>query len=133
MPYLVVMDGPQKGRRFAITDDATRIGRIAGNHIVLDNASVSSCHAEITKSSEGVRLRDLDSTNGTRVNGMRTTDTKLNNGDQVEILTSNKQQPNEDWLGYAVTAKARSVIKQALKEEKKKKSSPPMANEKRIS
>ncbi len=44
----------------------------------------------------------------------------LRNGDQVEILTSNKQQPNEDWLGYAVTAKARSVIKQALKEEKKK-------------
>jgi guanosine-3',5'-bis(diphosphate) 3'-pyrophosphohydrolase len=44
----------------------------------------------------------------------------LRNGDQVEILTSNKQQPNEDWLGYAVTAKARSVIKQSLKEEKKK-------------
>ena len=44
----------------------------------------------------------------------------LRNGDQVEILTSNKQQPNEDWLSYAVTAKARSVIKQALKEEKKK-------------
>ena len=83
MPYLVVMDGPQKGRRFAITDDATRIGRIAGNHIVLDNASVSSCHAEITKSSEGVRLRDLDSTNGTRVNGHRVTDTQLFRDDEV--------------------------------------------------
>ena len=44
----------------------------------------------------------------------------LRNGDQVEILTSNKQQPNEDWLTYAVTAKARSVIKQSLKEEKKR-------------
>ena len=44
----------------------------------------------------------------------------LRNGDQVEILTSNKQQPNEDWLGYVVTAKARSVIKQSLKEEKKR-------------
>jgi GTP pyrophosphokinase len=43
----------------------------------------------------------------------------LRNGDQVEILTSNKQQPNEDWLSYVVTAKARSVIKQSLKEEKK--------------
>lgn len=43
----------------------------------------------------------------------------LKNGDQVEILTSNKQQPNEDWLNYVATAKARSVIKQALKEEKK--------------
>lgn len=44
----------------------------------------------------------------------------LRNGDQVEILTSNKQVPNEDWLNYVVTAKARSVIKQALKEDKKK-------------
>ena len=44
---------------------------------------------------------------------------KLKNGDQVELLTSNKQTPNEDWLGYVVTAKARSVIKQSLKDEKR--------------
>ncbi|MFN8278551.1 MAG: bifunctional (p)ppGpp synthetase/guanosine-3',5'-bis(diphosphate) 3'-pyrophosphohydrolase [Chitinophagales bacterium] len=44
---------------------------------------------------------------------------KLKNGDQVELLTSNKQHPNEDWLNYVVTAKARSVIKQSLKEEKR--------------
>lgn len=44
----------------------------------------------------------------------------LKNGDQIEILTSNKQSPNEDWLNYVVSAKARSVIKQTLKEEKKK-------------
>lgn len=45
---------------------------------------------------------------------------KLRSGDQVEILTSNKQMPKEDWLGYVVTAKAKSKIKAALKEEKKK-------------
>lgn len=44
----------------------------------------------------------------------------LKNGDQIEILTSNKQIPSEDWLNYVVTAKARSVIKQTLKEEKKR-------------
>jgi GTP pyrophosphokinase len=44
----------------------------------------------------------------------------LKNGDQIEILTSNKQTPNEDWLNYVVTAKARSAIKQTLKDEKKK-------------
>ncbi|MCS6935210.1 MAG: bifunctional (p)ppGpp synthetase/guanosine-3',5'-bis(diphosphate) 3'-pyrophosphohydrolase [Chitinophagales bacterium] len=43
----------------------------------------------------------------------------LKNGDQIEILTSSKQTPNEDWLSYVVTAKARSIIKQTLKEEKK--------------
>jgi GTP pyrophosphokinase len=45
---------------------------------------------------------------------------KLRSGDQVEILTSNKQKPKEDWLTYVVTAKAKSKIKNALKEEKKK-------------
>ncbi len=45
---------------------------------------------------------------------------KLRSGDQVEILTSNKQTPKEDWLNFVVTAKAKSKIKNALKEEKKK-------------
>src|SRR6478736_8950062 len=45
---------------------------------------------------------------------------KLRSGDQVEIITSNKQKPSEDWIGFVVTAKAKSKIKDALKEEKKK-------------
>jgi len=44
---------------------------------------------------------------------------KLKSGDQVEILTSNKQVPKEDWLGYVVTARAKSKIKTALKEERR--------------
>lgn len=43
----------------------------------------------------------------------------LKNGDQIEILTSKKQQPNEDWLGFVITAKARSVIKQTLREKQR--------------
>jgi GTP diphosphokinase / guanosine-3',5'-bis(diphosphate) 3'-diphosphatase len=45
---------------------------------------------------------------------------KLRSGDQVEIITSGKQRPNEDWLQHVVTAKAKSKIKDALKEEKRK-------------
>ncbi len=45
---------------------------------------------------------------------------KLRSGDQVEIITSNKQKPSEDWLGIVVTAKAKSKIKDALREEKRK-------------
>jgi GTP pyrophosphokinase len=44
---------------------------------------------------------------------------KLRSGDQVEIITSNKQKPSEDWLNFVVTAKGRSKIKDALKEAKK--------------
>jgi GTP diphosphokinase / guanosine-3',5'-bis(diphosphate) 3'-diphosphatase len=45
---------------------------------------------------------------------------KLRSGDQVEIITSNKQKPKEDWLEFVVTAKAKSRIKDSLKEEKRK-------------
>ncbi len=44
---------------------------------------------------------------------------KLSSGDQVEILTSKKQRPKEDWLNIVITASARQKIKTALKEEKK--------------
>ncbi len=44
----------------------------------------------------------------------------LKNGDQVEILTSAKQKPHEDWLRFVVTSKARTKIKETLKEDKKK-------------
>jgi GTP pyrophosphokinase len=45
---------------------------------------------------------------------------KLKSGDQVEILTSKKQFPKSDWFDYAVTARARTQIKNAIKEDKKK-------------
>ncbi|WP_026955433.1 RelA/SpoT family protein [Algoriphagus vanfongensis] len=44
---------------------------------------------------------------------------KLKNGDQVEILTSGKQRPTEDWLSNVVTSRAKAKIKDALREEKK--------------
>jgi GTP diphosphokinase / guanosine-3',5'-bis(diphosphate) 3'-diphosphatase len=43
----------------------------------------------------------------------------LQNGDQVEVITSNKQKPNEDWLRFVVTSKAKTKIKDLIKEEKK--------------
>ena len=44
----------------------------------------------------------------------------LKSGDQVEIITSSKQKPSEDWLSFVTTAKAKSRIKYYLKEEKRK-------------
>ena len=44
---------------------------------------------------------------------------KLRNGDQVNILDSNAQQPNNDWLDIAITTRAKTSINNALKEQKK--------------
>lgn len=44
----------------------------------------------------------------------------LRSGDQMEIITSEKQKPKEDWLQMVITAKAKNKIKDALREEKRK-------------
>ena len=43
----------------------------------------------------------------------------LSSGDQIEVITSRKQSPKEDWLGYVVTASARSKIRHALRESER--------------
>jgi guanosine-3',5'-bis(diphosphate) 3'-pyrophosphohydrolase len=45
---------------------------------------------------------------------------QLKSGDQIEILTSNKQTPKDDWLKLVVTARAKSKIKNSLKEQRRK-------------
>jgi GTP pyrophosphokinase len=57
---------------------------------------------------------------GSKVNGkLVPLSHKLKSGDQVEIITSSKQKPKEDWLNFVKTSRAKSKIKNALKEEKK--------------
>ena len=59
-------------------------------------------------------------TRGAKVNGkLVPLNTTLNSGDQVEIITSESAKPNQNWLDYANTARARSKIKSSLREEKK--------------
>ena len=58
---------------------------------------------------------------GAKVNGkMVPLSQELSSGDQVEIITSKKQQPNPDWMNFVVTHKARSRIRQWTNEERRK-------------
>ncbi|MCK8522138.1 RelA/SpoT family protein [Aquimarina sp. D1M17] len=68
-----------------------------------------SIHTEV-----GLRTR------GARVNGkLVPLSHELKSGDQVEIITSTKSKPSSNWLDYATTARARSKIKSALRDERK--------------
>ena len=59
-------------------------------------------------------------TRGAKVNGkLVPLNTRLNSGDQVEIITSDKAKPNQNWLDYATTARARAKIRSSLREEQK--------------
>lgn len=83
MAYLVVTNGSLQGQRFELNADAVRIGRRAGNDWVLDAPSVSSTHCEIVRANGGFVLRDLGSTNGTRLNGVPVQESPLSRNDII--------------------------------------------------
>lgn len=66
---LRALDGTQRGRTFIVPPGTTSVGRATENDIVLDSPDVSRRHARIECTGHGIRVHDLGSTNGTRVNG----------------------------------------------------------------
>jgi hypothetical protein len=80
-PRLIVNDG----RSFVVADRPLVIGRSPDVDVVINNTSVSRRHAEVWRTSDGVAVRDLESTNGTYVNGHRVTAVSLSPRDDVTI------------------------------------------------
>src|SRR5216110_3991721 len=80
MPRLVI-----SGTAHELLGDLITIGRAPDNMIVIRDSSVSSHHAQLQLVGETYRLKDLDSTNGTRVNGIPTTETLLHFDDRIRF------------------------------------------------
>lgn len=68
---LVLVQGGARVESFALEGDQIFIGANGSNDICLDVPSVSGRHAVITRTSAGLAIADLNSTNGTYVNGNR--------------------------------------------------------------
>ena len=68
-----------------LSGDIIMIGRAPANHIVIDHWTVSWQHAVLLRAGDSYRLKDLDSTNGTQINGVLVTDAELKDGDTIRF------------------------------------------------
>ncbi len=90
-PRIRIQAGPPgaAGREFALDRPVMTIGRRADQDIVLHDSGVSRAHARIEMTPDGASIVDLDSTNGTLVNGhpVRTARVALRPGDRIQVGT----------------------------------------------
>src|SRR2546423_3889063 len=84
-PKLIVIAGPSQGATFDITEPELSIGREAANHVCLVDPSVSRRHALIRREDEGFKVLDLESLNGTFVNGVPVSERALEHGDLIAV------------------------------------------------
>ncbi len=85
MPSLFVIQGRDQGLRFPLDEPFVGVGRVGGNAIQLHDTEVSRKHAVFEIAGEEFILRDLNSSNGTYVNGQRIREKRLLSGDQVQM------------------------------------------------
>jgi pSer/pThr/pTyr-binding forkhead associated (FHA) protein len=85
MPKMIVSIDGVVIKEVQLTKDRTTLGRRPYNDIVIDNLAVSGEHAVLQMTANEVYLEDLNSTNGTYVNGKAAKKQSLQNGDVVEV------------------------------------------------
>ncbi|MCX7832546.1 MAG: FHA domain-containing protein [Actinobacteria bacterium] len=83
-PYAII-ENLTTGSRHHVMRFPYRIGRMEANNLVLDDQAVSRFHAEIYDDGKSYLIRDLESTNGTFVNGKLIRVRKLNPGDVITV------------------------------------------------
>lgn len=82
---LVVLQGPDQGKKMPLKNAATRIGKREENDMALSDKTVSRDHIEIEYEDEQFKLRDLESTNGTYLNGNKVKEAYLLPGDVIKL------------------------------------------------
>jgi C4-dicarboxylate-specific signal transduction histidine kinase len=85
VPSIIILKGLDEGRRFELLTPLSAIGRDQACFIRLQDTEISRRHAEVYKSADGFRFRDLGSANGCFVNCKSVRDVLLKPGDQIQV------------------------------------------------
>ncbi len=87
-PRLITITGPMKGTVIQLSDEQLSIGRDPSNQVTINDPLLSRKHCAIRNSGGEIRVADLESLNGTFVNGFPTHEKKLEHGDRIKVGVS---------------------------------------------
>ena len=110
--HVVVLSGSARGASRPLADKL-RVGKAQDNDLVLNDDTVSRHHCELTRANDGVHVRDLGSTNGTRVQGARVSEAIVQPGTVLKVgevelalrpaVRNVEVMPSEKtWFGAAI-------------------------------
>lgn len=119
MPKLVVLSEGLTGRSHDLKVDKTTIGRMEDNTFQIAEQSVSSHHCEILLKGNDVIVRDLDSTNGTYINGEKISEKVLKPG-QILRLGNVEARLEGDGAAGSVSSGAAAGSAASTSADKKK-------------
>src|SRR6476620_6978247 len=85
VPSLFVIQGRDQGTRFRLDGTTVTLGRGTSNAVQLHDTEISREHAEFSRRGEQYFIRDLESSNGTFVNGKQIKEQELASGDQLQL------------------------------------------------
>jgi len=110
-PSLSGISGPFQGTTLALTSSEVSIGRDASNQLWIPDPALSRRHCLLTRKGEEFAIRDLQSLNGTFVNGMSVDELQLRHGDQIRVggsvlvflLTREEKNPSNSDVDFTET------------------------------
>ncbi|MFQ5658898.1 MAG: AAA family ATPase [Gammaproteobacteria bacterium] len=98
---IIQVSGNEEKREYLLEKEIVSIGRFEGNEIRLDNRFISGHHAKIVTVQGQSYVVDLDSTNGTFVNGHRISKCRLKNSDNISLAVENRLLDNGSMITLA--------------------------------
>jgi len=119
MARIILLSEGFNGRTYELKVDKTTVGRVSDNAFEIPEASVSSHHAEILLRGNDVVIRDLDSTNGTFINGEKITEAVLQPGQilrfgtvEMRLDTGEAPPPGAKPIGQSTTTRPKQTLDQ---------------------
>jgi pSer/pThr/pTyr-binding forkhead associated (FHA) protein len=108
MAKLVLLSAGMTGRTYELKVEKTTIGRVEDNTFQIAEASVSSHHCEVLLKGSDVLVRDLNSTNGTFINGEKVSESPLKSGQVLRLGQIEMRLETDASAGIAAVAPSAS-------------------------